>query len=48
MNKYDFVLFMILMINLVMTFINVVVVDAGIEDLKRWIKDYFGGKNNEC
>ncbi len=48
MNKYDFVLFMILMINLVMTFINVVVVDAGIEELKRWIKDNIGGKNDEC
>jgi hypothetical protein len=47
MNKYDFVIFAILVINLIMSFINLIVVDAEIEDLKRWIKDYFGGKNNE-
>ena len=48
MNKYDFVIFTILVINLIMGFINLIVVDAGIEELKRWIKDNIGGKNNEC
>lgn len=48
MNKYDFVIFTILVINLIMGFINLIVVDAAIDELKRWIKDYFGGKNNEC
>lgn len=39
MNKYDFVIFVILMINLIMSFINLVVVDAAIDELKRWLKD---------
>ena len=48
MNKYDFVIFTILVINLIMGFINLIVVDAAIEELKKWLKDTNGGKNNEC
>lgn len=39
MNKYDFVIFTILVINLIMGFINLIVVDAAIDELKRWIKE---------
>lgn len=39
MNKYDFVIFVILMINLIMSFINLVVVDAVLDDFKRWLKN---------
>lgn len=39
MNKYDFVIFVILMINLIMSFINLVVVDAALDDFKRWLKN---------
>ena len=39
MSKYDFVIFAILVINLVMSFINLVVVDAALDDFKRWLKD---------
>ena len=48
MNKYDFVIFTILVINLIMGFINLIVVDAAIDELKKWLKDTTGGKNNEC
>lgn len=48
MNKYDFVIFTILVINLIMGFINLIVVDAAIDELKRWLKDNNGGNNNEC
>lgn len=48
MNKYDFVIFTILVINLIMGFINLIVVDAAIDELKRWLKDTNGGKNDEC
>lgn len=47
MNKYDFVIFTILVINLIMGFINLIVVDAAIDELKKWLKDTNGGKNNE-
>lgn len=40
MNKYDFVIFTILVINLVMSFINLIVVDAALEDFKRWLKEW--------
>ena len=39
MSKYDFVIFAILVINLVMSFINLVVVDATLDDFKRWLKE---------
>lgn len=39
MNKYDFVIFTILVINLIMGFINLIVVDAAIDELKRWLKN---------
>lgn len=45
MNKYDFVIFTILVINLIMGFINLIVVDAAIEELKRWLKDEREQKN---
>lgn len=48
MNKYDFVIFTILVINLIMGFINLIVVDAAIEELKKWLKDTNGGKDDEC
>lgn len=48
MNKYDFVIFTILVINLIMGFINLIVVDAAIDELKKWLKDTNGGKNDEC
>ena len=45
MNKYDFVIFVILMINLIMSFINLVVVDAALDDFKRWLKNENGEKS---
>lgn len=39
MNKYDFVIFTILVINLITGFINLIVVDAAIDELKRWLKN---------
>ena len=44
MNKYDFVIFVILMINLIMSFINLVVVDAALDDFKKWLKEH----KDEC
>lgn len=40
MNKYDFVIFTILVINLIMSFINLIVVDTALEDFKRWLKEW--------
>lgn len=44
MNKYDFVIFTILVINLIMSFINLVVVDATLDDFKRWLKNEYEEK----
>ena len=41
MNKYDFVIFTILVINLIMSFINLIVVDAALEDFKKWLKEWY-------
>lgn len=41
MNKYDFVIFTILVINLIMSFINLIVVDAALEEFKKWLKEEF-------
>lgn len=41
MNKYDFVIFTILVINLIMSFINLIVVDAALDEFKRWLKEEF-------
>ena len=45
MNKYDFVIFTILVINLIMSFINLIVVDAALEDFKRWLKNEYKEKS---
>lgn len=41
MNKYDFVIFTILVINLIMSFINIIVVDAALDEFKKWLKEEF-------
>lgn len=45
MNKYDFVIFTILVINLIMSFIDLVVVDAALDDFKRWLKNEYEEKS---